>query len=240
MAIRYHLNALDDTHTANYIAHRLKMAGQASPIFTEEAIKLIFDFTRGTPREINNLCDVALLVGYSKRVEGDRRADRRRGHQGHGGRRLMVRMSDLVRGIVRASPAAVRPARTAAHAGARRAGAAPGPRSPRRAATGRGRASAPRRAGLDRAAAEPASPSAARAPSRSRRARRFPGACATSCAPATRSLARAGASGRRACRVAGAVGETCSGWPTMPPRRRRRLPGVPPGAGGASWRCGSG
>jgi len=35
---------------------------------TEEAIKLIFDFTRGTPREINNLCDVALLVGFSKRA----------------------------------------------------------------------------------------------------------------------------------------------------------------------------
>jgi len=45
------------------------MAGQASQIFTEEAIKLIFDFTRGTPREINNLCDIALLVGYSKRVK---------------------------------------------------------------------------------------------------------------------------------------------------------------------------
>ncbi len=45
------------------------MAGQRNQLFTEEAIKLIFDFTRGTPREINNLCDVALLVGYSKRVK---------------------------------------------------------------------------------------------------------------------------------------------------------------------------
>ena len=34
-------------------------------LFTPEAVQLIFDFTRGTPREINNLCDVALLVGYS-------------------------------------------------------------------------------------------------------------------------------------------------------------------------------
>jgi type II secretory pathway predicted ATPase ExeA len=45
------------------------MAGQPNQLFTEEAVKLIFDFTRGTPREINNLCDVALLVGYSKRVK---------------------------------------------------------------------------------------------------------------------------------------------------------------------------
>ena len=68
IAIRYHLNTLDDTHTAAYVAHRLRMAGRSAPIFTEQAIKLIFDFTRGTPREINNLCDVALLVGYTKRV----------------------------------------------------------------------------------------------------------------------------------------------------------------------------
>jgi len=68
ITIRYHLNTLDDAHTAAYVAHRLKMAGRAAPIFTDEAIKLIFDFTRGTPREINNLCDVALLVGYTKRV----------------------------------------------------------------------------------------------------------------------------------------------------------------------------
>jgi general secretion pathway protein A len=69
VAIRYHLNTLDDAHTANYIAHRLKMGGRSAPLFTDEAVKLIFDFTRGTPREINNLCDIALLVGYSKRVK---------------------------------------------------------------------------------------------------------------------------------------------------------------------------
>ena len=68
IAIRYHLNTLDDAHTAQYVAHRLKMAGQATPIFTEDALKLIFDFTRGTPREINNLCDIALLIGYGKKV----------------------------------------------------------------------------------------------------------------------------------------------------------------------------
>ena len=68
ITIRYHLNTLDYTHTANYIGHRLRMAGRQTPIFTEEAMKLIFDFTRGTPREINHLCDVALLVGFTQRV----------------------------------------------------------------------------------------------------------------------------------------------------------------------------
>lgn len=68
IAIRYHLNALDYAHTAAYVAHRLKMAGRTRPLFTEDAIQLIFDFTRGTPREINNVCDVALLVGYTRRA----------------------------------------------------------------------------------------------------------------------------------------------------------------------------
>lgn len=68
IAIRYHLNTLDYQHTANYIEYRLKVSGQTRQIFTGEAMKLIFDFTRGTPREINNLCDICLLMGYSKRL----------------------------------------------------------------------------------------------------------------------------------------------------------------------------
>lgn len=69
IAIRYHLNTLDDAHTANYIAHRLQMAGRTKPLFTDEAIKLVFDFTRGIPREINNVCDIALLVGFSRQAK---------------------------------------------------------------------------------------------------------------------------------------------------------------------------
>jgi type II secretory pathway predicted ATPase ExeA len=68
VAIRYHVNTLDAEHTAAYIVHRLKMAGRGEPIFTEAALRLIFDFTRGVPREINNVCDLALLLGYSRRL----------------------------------------------------------------------------------------------------------------------------------------------------------------------------
>ena len=68
IAIRYHLNTLDAAHTASYIAHRLAMAGRTAPLFTDEAVRLIYDFTRGTPREINTVCDTALLVGSSRRA----------------------------------------------------------------------------------------------------------------------------------------------------------------------------
>ncbi|MBI4247735.1 MAG: AAA family ATPase [Candidatus Rokubacteria bacterium] len=69
IAIRYHLNTLDGAHTSAYIAHRLKMAGRTARIFTDEAVRKLFDFTRGVPREINNVCDVALLVGYSQHAQ---------------------------------------------------------------------------------------------------------------------------------------------------------------------------
>jgi type II secretory pathway predicted ATPase ExeA len=68
ISLRYHLNTLDAGHSARYIAHRLHTAGRREPIFTPEAIRLIFDFTRGTPREINTVCDLALLVGYTRQL----------------------------------------------------------------------------------------------------------------------------------------------------------------------------
>lgn len=68
ISIRCHLNRLDYEHTASYIAHRVRTAGQPRRLFTDEAVKLIFALTRGTPREINNLCDMSLLVGSSRRL----------------------------------------------------------------------------------------------------------------------------------------------------------------------------
>jgi type II secretory pathway predicted ATPase ExeA len=49
--------------TINYIAHRLCVAGyQGAPLFTPEAMKLIWERSRGIPREINTLCFNALLM----------------------------------------------------------------------------------------------------------------------------------------------------------------------------------
>jgi len=63
IAIRCHLSPLDEGHTAKYIGHRQSMAGRTQPIFTADAIRLIFDATHGVPRKINNLCDSALMIG---------------------------------------------------------------------------------------------------------------------------------------------------------------------------------
>ncbi|MBK7614823.1 MAG: AAA family ATPase [Burkholderiales bacterium] len=63
---RFHLGALSPTETAQYIAHRLFVAGLAgaSP-FDAQALASIHRITRGVPRRINLLCDRALLGGYA-------------------------------------------------------------------------------------------------------------------------------------------------------------------------------
>jgi TonB family protein len=52
--------------TINYIEHRLRIAGyQGPPLFTPEAVRLIWERSRGIPREINTLCFNALLLAIA-------------------------------------------------------------------------------------------------------------------------------------------------------------------------------
>ena len=64
---RYHLDALTEAETAQYIAHRLTVAGLAgaSPI-GPRALARIHRIARGVPRRINVLCDRALLAAYAQ------------------------------------------------------------------------------------------------------------------------------------------------------------------------------
>jgi phage tail protein X len=54
--------------TREYISARLKIAGAkgANDIFSESAIRAIYQYAEGYPRMINILADSALLLGYSK------------------------------------------------------------------------------------------------------------------------------------------------------------------------------
>jgi type II secretory pathway predicted ATPase ExeA len=65
MSVRYHLNGLNERETKEYIYHRLKVSGATKDIFTEDACHEIFLCSSGTPRRINTICDLALLVGFS-------------------------------------------------------------------------------------------------------------------------------------------------------------------------------
>lgn len=72
---RYHLDALTPAETAQYIGHRLAVAGLRGPApFDGQAVRRIHELTRGIPRRINLLCDRALLGAYAR---GQSRVDRR-------------------------------------------------------------------------------------------------------------------------------------------------------------------
>ena len=69
ISIRYHLKHLDLNDTIKYIIFRMKVAGLKKNIITKEAIEKIHSYTKGVPREINNICDLALLDGFSTKAE---------------------------------------------------------------------------------------------------------------------------------------------------------------------------
>ncbi len=50
----------------SYISHRLTAAGASQPIFDPEALETIHHLSQGTPRHINRLCDLALLIGFAE------------------------------------------------------------------------------------------------------------------------------------------------------------------------------
>ncbi|MBM3246915.1 MAG: AAA family ATPase [Candidatus Omnitrophica bacterium] len=63
--VRYHISPLDSQEIKEYIRHRLNVAGSGESIkFTDEALELISNFSGGTPRLINIICDRALLAGF--------------------------------------------------------------------------------------------------------------------------------------------------------------------------------
>ena len=63
---RYHLGALTETETGQYIRHRLAVAGMTSAMpFDAKSLARIHQLSRGVPRRINLLCDRALLGAYA-------------------------------------------------------------------------------------------------------------------------------------------------------------------------------
>ncbi|MED5622107.1 AAA family ATPase [Ideonella sp. BN130291] len=63
---RFHLDALSERETEQYIRHRLGVAGLGKALpFDRKAMQRIHRISRGVPRRINLLCDRALLGAYA-------------------------------------------------------------------------------------------------------------------------------------------------------------------------------
>ena len=64
----YHLEALSAQETADYTRYRLSVAGAGRELFAPKALELLYQYTGGIPRRINQLGDLALIAGMSKQV----------------------------------------------------------------------------------------------------------------------------------------------------------------------------
>ncbi len=62
---RYHLEPLSRDESAQYIEHRLNVAGALGEIFDAGAKREVFRLSQGVPRLINVICDRALLGAYT-------------------------------------------------------------------------------------------------------------------------------------------------------------------------------
>lgn len=67
VALRCHMHAFPSVEEVDrYITERLLIAGSAQPtVFTPGAVDFIFQCSDGIPRQINNICDNAMLAAYA-------------------------------------------------------------------------------------------------------------------------------------------------------------------------------
>jgi general secretion pathway protein A len=67
ISLRRSISHLKEVETYKYMEHRLEVAGYRGPVlFSQNARRLIWQFSNGIPRKINILCDNALLIGFRK------------------------------------------------------------------------------------------------------------------------------------------------------------------------------
>jgi len=74
IALTCHLSSFEFDSMKEYISHRLRVAGTTEPVFTEDALRIVYSTTRGIPRRINNVCDLCLFEGANlklKSIDGD-------------------------------------------------------------------------------------------------------------------------------------------------------------------------
>jgi type II secretory pathway predicted ATPase ExeA len=65
--LRFHLTALSETDTVEYVRHRLRVAGAGDrEIFEPGTFPVIFRYAGGIPRLVNTLCDTALIAAFAQ------------------------------------------------------------------------------------------------------------------------------------------------------------------------------
>ncbi|MBU1038230.1 MAG: AAA family ATPase, partial [Candidatus Omnitrophica bacterium] len=66
ISVRFHITPLHKNEVADYINHRLSVAGSTGQtVFEPAAIEDIYNFSGGIPRLINMVCDKSMLTAYT-------------------------------------------------------------------------------------------------------------------------------------------------------------------------------
>lgn len=64
----YHLGPLTESEIRGYVEHRLRISGMEETLFTDGALKQLYQYSCGIPRVINSLATSALLDGFGKEL----------------------------------------------------------------------------------------------------------------------------------------------------------------------------
>lgn len=65
ISLRYHMRALTEDETKNYVEHRLSVAGYTEKLFDDESLAYAYKYCGGIPRLINTLSDTVLTCLYA-------------------------------------------------------------------------------------------------------------------------------------------------------------------------------
>ncbi|MGO9794178.1 MAG: ExeA family protein [Solirubrobacteraceae bacterium] len=65
IALRCTIDGMDRKETGDYISHHVKLAGRSDTIFSDDAVALIHEVSRGLPRAVNNLATQSLIAAYA-------------------------------------------------------------------------------------------------------------------------------------------------------------------------------
>jgi general secretion pathway protein A len=67
ISINCHLKALSREEMAEYIVHRMTVAGNGEAVsFTPDTLNLVFQYSRGIPRLVNIICDFLMLSAFAE------------------------------------------------------------------------------------------------------------------------------------------------------------------------------
>lgn len=68
--VRAALLPLEADEVLGYVQHRTQAAGCRERIFHERSARTIWELSQGIPRRINQICDLAMLVGFADDLKG--------------------------------------------------------------------------------------------------------------------------------------------------------------------------